>query len=202
METPEDPLDTLIEVWLREREGLDPGQRADVVRQILRGRHLGAVDQHWQDAGLRLQRSGDLLTEFVLRVCEPSATLCITPPHADDGDKELGDLHPLRDHRLPLSAFLDGVFVEEDAIVSEFGAQTLSDPSGVARGVVPAIADEDVAQGTKRAQTYPFNFTPPSTAPVSTPIPPSVSGSGRSRRGRTPRASPRSRSGSVWSEVL
>jgi hypothetical protein len=90
----------------------------DRLRQVVCMWHRGAVDQHGNDRHVSLERCLDLDTDAIIGIVQTAAIVLV---HADVVD------------------------VYEDALAPKPLDQTILDPSGEARRVVPPITNEDVA---------------------------------------------------------
>jgi len=140
--------DLRVPPLVRQGERVAPAQRLDVVRQVLVARHRRPLHKHRDDDHLRRPAQGGpyLETDVVVRVVEPPTALDVpaiqpaAPDHHQQRSARLNDRGGLLDkvHTDP-----DLVDVEKDLRVAEDRGQPVPQPSGVARRVLPSIADED-----------------------------------------------------------
>ena len=130
-----------------EGDRVEPGERADALRQVGGPRHLSALDQHRNDPGVRGgQGALDLHPDEVVIDIDPAARLigCLVQPVvADHHQDQIADLDLGADVVLEVGARRDRVDVHEDAGRRQPVRQAVVEPVGLWLAVGPAVGDED-----------------------------------------------------------
>ena len=138
---------------VRHHQGVPLGQRREVLGRVVGLGHLRAVDEHGDDEHVvPTQGGGDLLADVVPRVGQPAPAALLLgrqPPPSDEGDDRVAGADGPLDHGGKALPGRDPVDVAEDLVLAEDSDQTVAQPAGVRRSVIPPVADDDAAHACR-----------------------------------------------------
>ena len=140
------PVRIVVEFVVVDCDRLSRGERRERGRQVLCCRHPGTLHENRHDRDGAAKRRFHFETNEIGRQVEPSDAVGATDrcPSRPDDDEHGGGLFE-RGVKGPdeVGARVDGVDVEEDAVLAEASAQMIGQPARIGGSVFSPVADED-----------------------------------------------------------
>jgi hypothetical protein len=133
---------------MRDLDRIAPRQRLERGRQFGLRRHRRAIDQHWNDPNIPLERRFDLDPHIVRWIIEPPFTRGIPgrqPTRTDDCDESaaIGDLLVERVDKV--DARLDRIDIDEKLVALEMLEQAVEQAPSRSLAVAAPIIDENAS---------------------------------------------------------
>src|SRR5262249_8428110 len=160
-------------------EPVAEGKLFQFLRQLIRLRHLGAIQQDRDDGNVALKGRPDFDSHKIVRVIQAAVVIFITriqPVGSDHREQHvtLGDL--LAERLDQVDPQRDGVDVHEQEVAAELSFQPIVHSASMARAIVAAIADEDLSRHHQTpGWAHSKYYTIKSASPCTTLLRPHVS---------------------------
>ena len=120
------------------------GKILQIFRQLFRFGHLGSLYQDGYDGNVAIQRRRDLDAYQVSRAVDARRGAAYADPTASDDRKEYGGtVEPDLDLFAEIQSGQYGRDIDKDLFTGKFACQVAMQTSGLSRGILAAIANED-----------------------------------------------------------
>lgn len=127
-------------------ERVSPGERDEALGQLIRGRHLGLLDQSRDQPNAAIEGGFDLEADEILWIVEPPTTPPVANLHPlspDDCNESVAGAHGVLDRLGEVHARLDRVDVHEDVFLAEALGELVVEATGVTGRLLATVVDED-----------------------------------------------------------